>query len=158
MENDIVIKICVFVVEKDRLLLLKEWSNKKNGYYLNIIKGTYDKHNESLFDCARREAKEEAGIEIELTDLLNCTVGFGKRNTFYFSFIARMLRGNPSLALEDEQKKRGEDITEINFYSKDEIKKMKRENFISGIVFDSVHQWLEDKIYPLEIIKHRSFK
>ena len=47
---DLKVKVGVVVENGDKTLLIREWSNKKSGYFWNIIKGTYgDKENENFF-------------------------------------------------------------------------------------------------------------
>ena len=158
MESKLGIKVCVLVTEGNKLLLIREWSNKRNGYFWNVIKGTYDNSEESLFDCAKREAKEEAGLDIELTHFVNCIVGYGKRTQLYFGFMAKALSGNLSLTPKEKQQQRGEDIVRIDSFSKDEIRKIRKDEFILEIVYELVKQWIEGRVYSLDLIIQKSFK
>lgn len=70
------IKVGVIITDnQNRILLLKEKIEKNPSALWNIIKGTYgDSGSETIFEVAVREAKEEAGVKVELTGLLGCYV------------------------------------------------------------------------------------
>ncbi len=60
-------KVVVLLQDKNKILLLKEWSNKKGGYFWNLIKGTFGDHDsETLEDCAKREISAPSSSRILL--------------------------------------------------------------------------------------------
>lgn len=153
------IKIGVLIVKGDQALLIKEWSNKRDGYFWNFIKGTFEEDlDKSIASCAIREAKEEAGVSIELKNFINCTIKRNENLTTYFNFVATILNGEPQTDSIKNQSERKEDIKEIKWFSKEEILILKNEEFISDMVFTAIHDWLDNKYYPLDVFKEIFYK
>ena len=150
----IVTKVSVVVEDKERILLLKEWSNKRNGYFWNLIKGTFGDHEgETLEDCAKREAQEEAGIDIEIDKLISCYVSESNGCGIQFNFLAHLKKeSNPSLTNKDDQIARGEDITEFKWFTKNEVSKLTLEKFINNRIYKVIGDWQSGKRYSLQTI------
>lgn len=148
------IKIGVLIINEDNeLLLIKEKIRKNNKPLWNIIKGTYD-GKEDIFLAAAREAKEEACVNVELISLLGFYI-FQEDETarVQINFLARINSGIPDIPSLQEQHKHDENISEIKFFRKDELLNMNEDEFISPLIFKSIKNWIEDKSYPLEVIK-----
>jgi|SRR3989344_6816870 len=151
---DLKVKVGVVVENGDKTLLIREWSNKKSGYFWNIIKGTYgDKENESLFECAIRECIEEAGVKVQLTSLLDCGIKSNKEFVIQFNFIAKFISQDRLLLEKARQIERGEDIQEIRWFTVEEIKLIPEDLFINDQVLRVLKQRDAGMHYPLEIIK-----
>lgn len=151
------IKIGVIITDgQDRILLLKEKIKKNSVPLWNIVTGSYgDSGQETLIEAAMRECREEAGLEIKITDLSGCYISQTDEEVrAQFNFLARVKSGIPHLAPEDEQASRDECITELKWFTKEEVKKMKREEFISNRTYMIILDWLRGNKYPLETIKH----
>lgn len=154
---EIKIKISVIITDKDRgILLLKEKTEKHDRPLWNIVKGTFGDHgNENIFEAAIRECKEEAGVEVQLERTTGCYI-IQKDNDFklQFNFIGKITQGMPQIAEVKEQLDRNEDISEIRWFTLDEVRKIDQKEFISKKIFLMVQDWLNNKIYPLDIYSH----
>ena len=138
------------------MLLIKEWSNNKNAYLWNIVKGTFDSSlDKTLVDCATREAQEEAGVKVELSNFLSLSVKHGHSVRIYVNFVGKITEGEPTLTSKDEQDKRGEDIKEVVWKTKNELQSMKEEEFISDVVYESIQKWLKGEVYPVSILEEK---
>jgi|AntAceMinimDraft_9_1070365.scaffolds.fasta_scaffold120873_2 ADP-ribose pyrophosphatase YjhB (NUDIX family) len=156
MEKDTTkIKIGVLVEKNNKLLLIKELNSSNGKYYWNIIKGTFEStRDKDFFKTAKRECKEEAGIEIKLIRLINVIYLNKKyRRVIQFNFIALIKKGIPRLLSKKQHKIKNEDIIEIKFFTKNEIKKIKKSEFIDIRAFLTVRDWLGDGKKGLEIFK-----
>jgi len=149
------IKIGVLVEKNNELLLIKELNNSNGKYYWNIIKGTFEPvKDKDFFKTAERECKEEAGIKIKLTRLINIIYLNKKdRRVIQFNFRALIKKGIPRLLSENQNKIKDEDIIEIKFFSKEELKKIKKSEFINIRAFLTVRDWLKNGEKDLKIFK-----
>lgn len=151
--QDIKLKIGVLVINNsNELLLIREKIKKNNKYLWNIIKGTYE-GNEDIFSTALREAKEEACIEIRLINSLSTLVTREESKIrVQFNFLAKIKSGIPSVPPIKEQKLRDEDISEVKLFKKEELLKMRENQFISLTIYRVVQNWINDQIYPLDTV------
>ena len=148
------IKVGVLIIEDDKILLLKEWSNKRNGFFWNIVKGTYgDVSDESILDCAIRECKEEAGAGVKLDGIVNCVIETAEKITVQYNFLAKIISGGLSIAKKSDQLARNENIKELRWMNKNEISELREDDFISKRTQKIVKRWLENKAYPLEVLE-----
>ncbi len=148
-----IFKVGVVVIDKDnRILLIKEKIKKKTVPLWNIIKGTYD-GGETIFEAAKRECEEEASLNVALIKSLG--VNFSEdidKVRAQFNFLAQTKEGvSASIAPKDEQEPRDEMIKEVRWFTKEEILKMNPEEFISKRAFNLLHDYIEGKIFPLEV-------
>lgn len=150
------IKVGVIIKNKDnKILLIKEGTEKNNKPLLNIIKGTYgDIKKESLIQAAKREALEEAGLNIDIIGLFKCYTQQRKDGIWLqFVFLAKT-NGRIKLPSKKEQIKRKENITEANWFSIDEIKKIKKSEFISNNTYTIINDYIkEDNFYSTKLIQ-----
>jgi len=150
------IKVGVLIVNKDKILLIKEWSEDKKNYYWNIVKGTYDdKEDKQITDCAVREAQEEAGVTILVNGFVNIVIKHGFSKRIYINLIASIVDGKPHTASKDEQSSRKEDINETKWITKTELKNMKENDFINDVAFEALNNWINNKIYPLNLLTEK---
>lgn len=150
-------KIGVIIVnDQNKILLLKEKLEDKPVSLWNIVKGTYgDNGDETIFEAAARECQEEAGVKINLTDLLGCYIAQrSDKIRIQFNFLAEIVEGKPTLSGSKEQKSRDECISELKWFSKEDLTKMDPDEFISKRAYTAIQDWIEDKLYPLDAIKH----
>lgn len=150
------IKVGVIITDnKESILLIKEKTEAEARPLWNIIKGTYgDVKNESILEAAIREGFEEAGVKIELTGLAGCYVSLSRNEAWtQFTFLAKIKKGKPHLAAQKEQRSRNEFICELRWFTKTELMKMKKNEFISNRIYQIVKNWLNQKTYPIESIK-----
>lgn len=152
---DIKTKIGIIIIDNNENILLIKEKNKANNIPLwNVIKGTYgDNGDETVFDAALRECKEEVSLSVKLINSIGCYISNqNDKIRIQFNFLAEA-DGNPRLPSKKEQLSRNEDISEIKWFSKKEILKIKPEEFISNRIFFLILDWISDKKYPLEIFK-----
>mgnify|MGYP001389395894 CR=1 FL=1 len=62
-----------------------------------------------------------------------------------------MTRGLPKLVKKESQKKLNEDIIELRFFTKKELKKLKKSDFMNKRSFFAVNEWLGGKRHNLDI-------
>jgi len=152
-----IIKVSVIITDKNRgVLLLKEKTEKNDRPLWNIVKGTFGDHgNETIFETAIRECREEAGVDVELEKTTGCYI-IQKDGDFklQFNFIGNITHGTPHIADTKEQSDRNEDISEIRWFTSAEIMQMNQKEFISEKIFLMIRDWLDNKIYTLDIYRH----
>ena len=151
---DISVKVGVVVEGDDgKVLLIKEKLQKKPVALWNIIKGTYEQ-GESIFDAARRECREEASVEVDLTHSLGAYVSEGPgKMRIQFNFLARASGMNAKVASSSEQVLRDESIEEVRWFAKEEITSMHPSEFVSARAHELLMDWVEGKKFPIEAFK-----
>ncbi|MDQ1283949.1 MAG: Nudix hydrolase protein [Patescibacteria group bacterium] len=154
----IIIKVASLVVNKknpEEILLIKEKTEKNDLAKWNVLKGTCLLDKETVFQAAERECFEEASIKIKLTKSLGCylikkhTDGF----RIQFNFIAEIVSGVPRVQDKKYQDKLNENITELRWFNKSQIKKMGTEEFVSKRTKMVLMDWIGGKTYPLEMLQ-----
>jgi ADP-ribose pyrophosphatase YjhB (NUDIX family) len=149
-----IVKVGVLVVEKERALLIKEWSETRKDYYWNIVKGTYEEAIDKKFsDCAIREAKEEIGVTISLKGFMWTIVKYGHNIRVYFTFTASIVDGMPQTARKEEQLKRKENISDVGWLTKKELGDISKEDFLSDVAYLAVQKWIKNEVFPLELVE-----
>lgn len=125
-------------------MLIKEKSSHDNQYRWNIIKGTYEPEKDrSLLETAKREAMEEVGANIKNLRLFNVfEVKRDEETIIQFNFLANLRGRNFRLAHKHEQKRRNEDIIEIELFNKKSLGKMGRKDFINERAHSTVRNWI----------------
>jgi ADP-ribose pyrophosphatase YjhB (NUDIX family) len=157
---DIGVKIGVVITDKadNKILLIKEKYKKKDRPLWNIVKGTYgDNGNESIFDTAIRECREEVSVKVELTGALGVYISKEEdRMRIQFNFLGKIVEGEPKVAPMNEQESRDEYIQEVKWFTKDEIANLSQDEFISNRIYELVHDWMSGKKFPSEVYKQVS--
>jgi ADP-ribose pyrophosphatase YjhB (NUDIX family) len=152
-------KIGVLIVNnKDELLLIKEKIKKNPEPRWNIIKGTYgDIDDESVFDTAVRECKEEISVDVKLQKALGCYIARqDEKIRIQFNFQASIISGEPKILDISEQDKNNESISEFKWFTKKDLKGMEGSEFISNRIYEIIKGWINGQIYPLDIYKQIS--
>jgi len=141
------IKIGVLAIERNKLLLIKELNSSDGKYYWNIIKGIFEPtKDKDFFEAAKRESREEAGIEIKLVNLINIVyLRKRDRKIIQFNFKALIKKSTPKLSIKNQYKVKNEDIMKVKFFTKKELKKMKKQEFINIRTFLTIRDWIENK-------------
>ncbi|MCG2697698.1 NUDIX hydrolase [Candidatus Parcubacteria bacterium] len=150
------IKVGIIITDnQDNILLLKEKIKKNPTPLWNIVKGSYgDMGQETIFETAIRECQEEACVKVVLTGSLGFYTAQKKEKiSTIITFTAKIVEGTPRIAKENEQLIRDEDISELKWFNKEEILKMKNKEFISNRVYIIIQNWIKKNHYPLNIIK-----
>lgn len=150
---NIQIKVGVIIKNDDKILLIKEIDEKTSLPKWNVIKGS-NEINESVFETAIRECEEEANANAELLNSLGVYISKeNEKARIQFNFLVETKNENLSLAKEEEQKSRNEHIIELKWFSRDELLKLSENDFISFRQYQLVRDFLDDKIYPLDVCK-----
>lgn len=152
---EIQIKIGVLIQKNGRLLLIKERHEQEGKYRWNIIKGTFEpEKDKDVIKAAQRESEEEAGACVKITHLLN--IFFLKRKnklTVQLNFIASLAKETLTIAEAEEQKQRDEDISEMRFFSKEELRRFKKEKLINTRAYFAVQDWMRGKKCSLGVLR-----
>lgn len=133
------------VIEKDGKYLLVQEARKCRGKW-NLPAGHLD-IGETILDAARREAKEESGLETELTGI--CQIGNRKMEDRVFVtviFTAKQTGGEITVD-EDE-------IMDVKWFSYDEILELKEKDEIRtpDLLVGAINNARSGVIAPLELI------
>lgn len=147
-------KIGVVVVgDNETVLLIREKLEKNPIALWNIIKGSYD-GGETIFDAAKRECKEEASLDVELTHSLGAYISEeSEKIRIQFNFLAEVNDMNVGVASREEQKLKNEAIEEVRWFTKAEIAQMHPEDFVSARALELLRDWMSGKTFPLEAYK-----
>lgn len=149
------LKVGILIVDDDRVLLIKEKDNPESPMRWNFIKGTYDEElDKTITGAAIRECREEACVEVELTDALGCYFSnIDGKTRAQFNFLAKITDGTPSVPPADEQRRHDEDISEVRWFSAEELRSMPPEEFISQKTYVALMDHLRGIRYPLGIFR-----
>ena len=149
------IKVGVLVLnKKNKLLLIKEKLPNTKQAKWNIIKGTYEDNEETIFEAAVRECIEEASAKVKLTHALGIYLYGDEEPRIQFNFLAVAQNDKIALPNKHHQKLRNEDITEVRWFGKGELAELKKADYVSKIAYQLIQDWLTTKDkYPLDIYK-----
>ncbi len=132
------------VLEKDgKYLLVQEAREKRRGKW-NIPAGHLEP-NETIFDAAKREIKEECGLDVELTGI--CQIGNDRlEDSTYVSIIfsTKVVDSNIEFSYDE--------ILDVKWFSYEEILAMK-DSLRGPLVFEAIKSIHEGKTAPIEIVK-----
>ncbi|KKK50343.1 hypothetical protein LCGC14_3125970 [marine sediment metagenome] len=79
------------VTKEDEVVLVRQYRHPVGAYLLEIPAGKLDKDQESPDDCARRELKEEAGVEFkDLIELIKFHNSPGHSNELFHLYMAQV--------------------------------------------------------------------
>ena len=149
MNYDTKIKVVVVVYKNNKILLIKEKIKKFSDPKWNIIRGSYDKEGESIMETAIREALEESKVSIKLTNYIGTfTQRSSDKLRIYYAFNAKT-EDDPIVPEEETQKQNDEFISEVGWFSEEEISKIDPEKMIDPIVYDILNTSIKGKSYPL---------
>jgi ADP-ribose pyrophosphatase YjhB (NUDIX family) len=154
--SKISLKVGVLVVHGDKLLLIKERHAKNKEYCWNIIKGTFNsKKDKDIFMTVHREALEEAGIKMSIKSFLDVMIKNREdhHTTVQLNLIANLVSKKFKLPSRKKQLKEDEDICEIKFFTKNELKKMGKGDFITERAFVATREWLKGKKSNISLLK-----
>ncbi len=140
MISEIQVKVGVLIEKEGKVLLIREWSNKRDGYFWNIVKGTLDNPKEGILECARRECIEEARAEVSMKNLISVFYSKNPRRV-QFNFLADFIQGTPVMS-KNEQAKQGEKIITRQWMSKEDATALKPKEFINPRSYSVIESWL----------------
>ena len=133
------------VVQRDSRILCVVEGRSDNFGLLNLPGGHLE-HGEKLADCARREAREEAGLEVELTGLLGVYTGLldSGVHAVRFVFLADA-GGSEPIA--------GDDIDDVVWRSVSELRSLEAEELVSSAMFRRILEDVRSGVsWPLDVL------
>lgn len=133
------------IIEKDGKYLLIQEAKQKCYKKWNIPAGHLE-CNETLFDAAKREIKEETGCDIEITGI--CQIA--NENLVDDLFVAIIFQ---TKLLSENIKFNPEEILDVNWFSYEELQSMKDELRSYDLVINAINNSRKNIVAPLEIIK-----
>lgn len=140
---NVIVTVCI--KEKDKFLIIQEGIPKAYGLW-NLPGGHLD-DNESIIDGAIREAKEETGLDIELTSILSIQRSLVNENIVRIVFNAKKISGNITYDKNE--------ILDCKWITIDEFEKMNIDTLRGSDTFlDIVKDIKDNKNYSLEMIKY----
>ena len=157
-DTEVILKVAVLIEKNGKLLLIRERLHPDHPYAWNMVKGSFEPEKDADFvSSARRECWEEARARVNITKLLNVLSVYQRERKRYFilvNFVARLVGDRFGVPPRSMQKKQREDIVEVRLFSKSELRKMKRSEFISNRAYFTIREWLRGAPrYGLESLK-----
>ena len=130
-------------------MLVQENKEKCIGQW-NVPAGKLEE-NETLIECAKREIYEETGCEVEITGLLEIINEVVEGvNVIVFLFDTKLI--NENIKVDEKE------ISNVKWFSYEDILNMRKELRADGYFLSTLKNKVENKIYPIEIIKTISIK
>ena len=138
----VIVTVCI--KEQDKLLIIQEGIPKAYGLW-NLPGGHLDT-TESIIKGALREAKEETGLDVELTGILSIQRSLLKENIVRIVFNAKKIGGHIHYDRNE--------ILDCKWVTIEELEKKNINTLrVSPTFLDIVEDIKNNKNYPLEIIK-----
>ena len=146
------VTVAVVVEQEGRFLVVEERAERQDSPVFNQPAGHVEQ-GETLIEAACREALEETGWEVELTDLLGLYTfspadKHGEMTYYRVCFAARALRHHPDRALDDG-------ILRAVWMTPDELHASGRVR--SPLVMNCVRDYLSGRRFPLDLIHEHPF-
>ena len=133
------------IIEKDGKYLLIQEAKEKCYKKWNIPAGHLE-CNETLFEAAKREIKEETGCDIEITGI--CQIANKKLvDDLFVSIIFKTKLLSENINFNTNE------ILDAKWFSYEELQSMKDELRSSDLVINAIKNSRENMVAPLEIIK-----
>lgn len=150
------IKTGILIIDDEKLLLIRETSDVCQTPRWNFIKGTFEEENDpDIFASALRETEEEVRVKVELTAALGCYFSKeGIKTRVQFNFLARIAQGTPQLPDKMDQALHDENISELRWFSREELAALTAEDCISNRTHAALGDYLRGISYPLAIFQN----
>lgn len=116
-----VVGCCTIILNDENRVLLEKHRKRTPWYGYWILPGGKLKPNESLKECARREVKEEVGIDVEIERLASIFISRESKRVGIPIVLVFFL----AKALTNELKIRENEIKDAKWFSTEEIKNLK---------------------------------
>lgn len=140
---NVIVSVCI--QEEDKFLMVQEGCPKAYGLW-NLPGGHLDE-KEDLLEGAMREAKEETGLDIEITGVLSI-----QRNIKSYTNIVRVVFNAKKIGGEiafDE-----DEILAVKWVTPEEIEQMDKSTLREADLFlDCVEDFKKQRNYPIDMIK-----
>lgn len=133
------------VLEKDgKYLLVQEAQEKCYGKW-NLPAGHLDP-NETIIEAAKREIKEESGLDVELTGV--CQIGNRKLEDDVFVsviFSTKVLGGDIKFDPNE--------ILDVKWFSYEELLSMKAQLRSENLIFGAINNTRSELVAPISIVE-----
>lgn len=149
------LKVGVIARYRGRVLLIRERNNRTRRYAWNIIKGTFEPGKDnSIFDTAIREAKEEANAKIKLKYFLATYYLLDGRDALMmFTFVADLLDPRVRVPPQKLQAQYGNDnVIEVRLFTEQQLSRLKPKDFIGMRGYLATRDYLKGIKFPLNIV------
>ncbi|MBQ3440882.1 NUDIX domain-containing protein [Candidatus Saccharibacteria bacterium] len=133
------------VLEKDnKYLLVQEAKEKCRGKW-NLPAGHLEP-NETIFEAAKREIKEESGLDAELSGV--CQIGNRKlENDLFISVIFSTKVINDNIHFDPDE------ILDVRWFTYEEILSMKESLRNEHLILGSISNVRENLVAPISLVK-----
>lgn len=149
------LKVGVIARYRGRVLLIRERNNRTHRYAWNIIKGTFEPYkDDSIFDTAIREAREEANAKIKLKYFLATYYLLDGRDALMmFTFVADLIDPRVQVSPQKLQAQYGNDnVIEVRLFTKQQLSRLKPKDFIGMRGYLATRDYLKGIKFPLNIV------
>lgn len=139
------IAVATIVEYEQKILLVKEAKGKAQGKW-NQPAGRLEA-GESVKKGALRETKEETGYDVEIIGLIGIydELSNSKYSRIRFVFAAKLA--------SQSQNSYSEDISEVKWFDRTSIEKLPQDSLASEVTYKSIHDYLSEKSYPLNLLQ-----
>lgn len=139
--KNIIVGVCI---KKEGKILMVQEARKKVYKMWNFPMGHLDAE-ETIFEGAKREVKEETGYEVELTSIISIQ-NYPNKENIKITFNANIIDGDISYDKNE--------VLDVKWISIEELENMtSKELRAYNSSRDIIKDAKENKEYPLEIIK-----
>lgn len=137
-------KVTVYIVHRGRLLLIREKSEGHRDYRWNVVKGTVEPHDGSIWNTVRRECLEEVGLTVDELSILNISYRRRRLNpVIQVNILANSSGCKPKLASKKRQQVLHEDIVEAKFFSQQALLKLSPRDVMNVRVWRGIRRWMK---------------
>lgn len=138
------LKIGVIIEKGDGILLIKEKYIRGSAHKWNMVTGGWEESDGDIMNTAIREAKEEAGLKIDIQGLFRITqVHYTEKTKLQFFYIAEAEAKNVRLPSQKDQEKLNESIIESKWFTKDEILRIPDDGFVTNTVASILKEYIQ---------------
>jgi len=149
-QDGIVLVVTASIINDDKFLIIKE--NKPNALNKWTFPGGHIEYGEDILFAAKREVKEETGLDIELVGTTGVYNFISSTNdqVILFHFIGEVIDGH--INLEEEG------ITESKWIKVNELAKFKKEDLREPQVLNQIiDNLLKEKVHSISLYNEKMF-
>lgn len=133
MKKNAYVKVGVIVKNGNKILLIKERTDQNGPVLFNIVKGSPKIEDIDLEQAARRETREETGMEVQNCSVFSIQV-VEKKNfdqvKIQFNFLASVTKNVQFLTSQNQEE--DENIESVKWYTKREIELIAENQFVNN--------------------------